>query len=133
MEKMAAFFSFIMLAAVLVACLLMPGCAKKDFTREEAIQKITPELVSYCEGLYGRWGNHSNCPACRYYVNSSIHRFNESIHDLSIRRVGAGYEVEGSLGVVYGYNTRGGEADISFVLDENGNVISKSIEEKRCV
>jgi hypothetical protein len=102
----------------------------------ELIVNVFPVIESYCEDLESEsLGSH--CPTCRTDITecSFIKNFTEFHYPdgCILSQTEEGYSLEISKGIIYGWNTRSGDASINFTLDNVGNIISQNLEERTCL
>jgi hypothetical protein len=120
---------------LLASTLLLSGCIQGTPSQEDVMEKLRPELITYCEGLESKAQlNEGYCPTCYNYINSSIPHFDQSLSNLSISRDGDTTAVNVTIRLIYDWrNDKPSSNRLGFTLGEDGSVIGRNIPEKRCV
>lgn len=119
-----------------------PDNPEGEFSNQEILNIILPEINNYCETLDNNV-IHSACPTCTSYKNEAnesyiyVNDINEEeidrVHKYTIEKDGENYLVDVKMHLIYGRNDRPGEVILEFELDKNGNIIDMTLPFKGCM
>lgn len=109
---------------------------EKGLTNDQILEIIKPKITDYCN-LLADDANVSTCATCNFDTYEMVEEFSTSskirVTEYTIEKQENLYLVKMQPYIIYGSNTRMGRLDLSFTLDESGNLVEENYPEKTCL
>ena len=113
---------------IIVSLFLISSCTT-ELTEEELRQIVYSDINNYCINLKDQ-AKQSSCATCGFWDD-----YEQYISDLVFEIISENYlyTLTTELPLVYGRNTYTGSVEFKFVINKNGEIISKDLPERGCI